>query len=92
MAELKIDMAPAGWQVTATTIDCDKVHEYVTILVHKDWSSSCTWCTKYRQKAAHGLVRRFSRSAREQMMKCNGPDCEKVIAYRDNLIKEEKSV
>jgi hypothetical protein len=91
MADSKIDMAPANWQVTATTIDCDMVHEYVTIMVHRDWSCKCTWWAKYKKVAGDDPRHRFSKQITGQITKCKGPDCEYVTGYRDRLIKEEKA-
>ncbi len=31
-----------NWQITATTIYCEAVSDEVTIMVHKDWSVTCT--------------------------------------------------
>jgi hypothetical protein len=91
MAELKRELAPANWQITATTIDCDMVHEYVTLMVHKDWSYGCTWCARYKQPAGKDPKRKFARQVAGQLSKCTGPDCKYVTEYRDKLIKEEKA-
>lgn len=92
MAEAKIDIAPANWQVTATTIECEMVNEYVTILVNKDWSAKCTWCVKNKQVAASDPKHKFSKEIKDKIGKCQGPDCKHVIEYRDKLIKEEEPV
>ncbi len=91
MAEAKTDMAPANWQVTATTIDCDMVKEYVTIMVYKDWSCKCTWWSRYKKVAGEDPKHKFSKEIKDKIGKCQGPDCKYVIGYRDKLIGEETS-
>lgn len=91
MAEAKTDMAPANWQVTATTISCEMVNEYVTIMVYKDWACKCTWWSRYKKVADDDPKHKFSKEIKEKIGKCQGPDCKYVIEYRDKLIKEEAS-
>jgi hypothetical protein len=90
MAELKKDLAPANWQITATTIDCDMVHEYVTLMVHRDWSCGCTWSAKYKA-AGTDPKRKLNRQVAGQLSKCAGHDCKYMTDYRDKLIKEENA-
>ena len=61
MAEARTELKPAGWQITATTISCDRVDDYVTIMVHGDWTYSCTWCSRYKLAAARDPKTKFSR-------------------------------
>ena len=89
MAEAKSDIAPASWQVTATTIGCDMVNDYVTIIVNKDWSCKCTWWTKYKKVAGEDPKQKFPRETKVKIGKCQGPDCRYVVEYRDKLIGEE---
>ena len=89
MAEPKIDIAPANWQVTATTINCDMVNDYVTTIVYKDWACKCTWWAKYKKVAGEDPKHKFSKEIKEKIDKCQGPDCKYVIGYRDKLIGEE---
>jgi hypothetical protein len=82
------------WQVTAISIDCDAVADDVTIMVYKDWSTRCTGYSKYgeniKREAARELKRRGRRLRRK--LKCEGPECSRVIGYRDKLIAEEARV
>jgi len=91
MAEAGTGLQPAGWQITATTIDCDRVGDYVTIMINGDWSYSCTWCSRYKLAEA-GAARKQSRDIRSKVARCQGPDCPLVLAYRDKLIAEEAAV
>jgi len=89
VAELKIDIAPASWQLTATTINCDMVSDYVTIMVYRDWACKCTWWEKYKKVAGAEPRHKFSREIKKKMGMCQGPDCKYGIGYRDKLIGEE---
>ena len=89
MAEPKIEIAPANWQVTATTINCDMVNDYVTTIVYKDWACKCTWWARYKKVAGEDPRHKFSKEIKEKIDKCQWPDCKYVIGYRDKLIGEE---
>jgi hypothetical protein len=79
----------ANWQLTATTINCDAVYDEVTILVYKDWTVKCTGHGKYASgKKASRLLRKNSRLLGREL-KCEGPECPRVIEYRDRLLAEE---
>lgn len=92
MAENKTDIAPASWQVTATTIECDLVNEYVTIMVNRDWSCKCTWWARNKKIAEENPKQKFSKEIKAKIGKCQGPDCQFVIGYRDKLIGEEIAI
>ena len=92
MAEAGTGPKPAGWQITATTISCDRVGAYVTVMVHGDWTYSCTWCSRYKLAAADNPRKRVGRDIRTKIDACRGPDCSLVLAYRDKLIDEETAV
>jgi len=81
------DIARAAWQVTATTIYCEIINDYVTIMVYNDWHSKCTWCEKNKQPT--GVGHKLSGNMRARVDKCLGPECKYISDYRDKLIKEE---
>ena len=89
MAEAGTDIPPAGWQVTATTIECDMVDEYVTIMVYGDWSCRCTWWAKYKKPATEGPGQKFPKQIKAKIARCQGPYCKYVTGYRDKLVNEE---
>jgi hypothetical protein len=89
MAETKTKLQPAKWQVTATTISCDLVDDFVTIMVDKDWSVKCAWYNKYKAKALEDKTHKFDKEIRQKIEKCQGPTCYYMTDYRDKLIKEE---
>ena len=80
-----------NWQVTATTIYCDAVDYDVTIMVYKDRSTRCVGYKKYAEsitkETAKELKKRAKKIGRE--LRCEGPECSRVIAYRDEAFAEE---
>ena len=80
-----------NWQVTATTIYCDAVDNDVTIMVYQDRSARCVGYKKYiesiTKETAKELKKRARKSGRE--LRCEGPECSRVIAFRDGVFAEE---
>jgi hypothetical protein len=89
MIKARTDIKPAGWQITATTINCDYVDEAVTIMVDKDWTTRCTWYRRYKQKANENGKAKFEKEIRVKIPKCAGTECPLALNYRDKLIQEE---
>jgi len=89
MPKAKTKLQPAKWQITATTIHCDLVDDFVTIMVYKDWSTKCVWYSRYKQKAVEDKNYKVDRKIRPKVDKCQGPECSYVTSYRDKLVKEE---
>ena len=79
-----------NWQVTAATIYCDAVDDEVTILVYKDRLVKCTGYRKYGEadKKIAKVMKRKSKQLKRQL-ECEGPECYRVIQYRDKLFAEE---
>jgi len=79
-----------NWQVTGTTIYCDDVGDEVTLLVYKDWTVECTGYKEYGEpdKDTINLLKKRSRQLKRQL-KCVGPECHRVMQYRDKLFSEE---
>ena len=78
------------WQITATTIYCDDVDDEVTVVVQRDGSARCVSFTKYNKpdKDTAGLMKQKSRQLKRQL-ECTGPECRRVVDYRDQLLAEE---
>ena len=89
MPKAKIGLQPAGWQITATTIHCDFVDDFVTIMVNKDWSTKCSWYYRYKQKVIDDHRQKLDKKIRLKVGKCQGTECSYVMGYRDKLIKGE---
>ena len=83
------ELQPAKWQITATTVHCDLVDDFVTVMVNKDWSTKCAWYNRYKQKALEDRKQKFDKKIMLKMGECAGPECSYVTGYRDKLIKEE---
>lgn len=91
MAKSTAGIPQAKWQVTATTVNCDKINDYVTFIVYKDWTCRCTWWAKYKKVADAQPGHKFSRPVKRNISKCDGKDCSFLSVYRDKLIDEEIS-
>lgn len=79
-----------NWQVTAATIYCDAVDDEVTLLVYRDESTKCIGYRKYGEpsKEVTKLLQKKSKRL-ERRLECQGPECSRVIQYRDKLFAEE---
>ena len=88
MSKANTELQPANWQITATTIHCDMVDDFVTIMINKDWSMKCAWYNRYKQKAIDEK-KRFDKEIKAKIEKCQGPECSYLVEYRDKLIQEE---
>ena len=80
----------ASWKITATTIYCDAVDDEVTVLVYKDFSTKCTGYRKYREptKEISNLLIKKRKQLKRQL-ECEGPQCYRVIQYKEKLLGEE---
>lgn len=82
------------WQVTATTIYCDAVHDDVTITVYQDWSTRCTGYGKYVENLNEEAAKKLRRKAKRQgrNLRCEGPLDYRVTDYRDRLVTEDEAI
>lgn len=79
-----------NWQITATTIYCDAVDDDVTLMVYKDGTAKCAGYPKY-SKPGKEISKQLNRKGKQlgHNLKCEGPECSRVIQYRDKLFAEE---
>ncbi|MFC1953950.1 hypothetical protein ACFLU7_00125 [Chloroflexota bacterium] len=78
-----------SWQITATTIYCNAVDDEVTLLVPKDWLVKCTGYSKYGE-VGRGVTELLKKSRRLKCkLECEGPECYRVIQYKEKLLAEE---
>ena len=89
VTKAKTELRPVKWQITASTIRCNLVDDFVTIMVNKEWSAKCAWYNRHKKKAIEGKKQKFDGEMRLKIEKCQGPECSYVTGYRDKLIKEE---
>lgn len=80
-----------NWQVTATTIYCDAVDDDVTIMVYHDRSTRCAGYKKYIESITKETAKQLKKRARKsgRQLSCEGPECSRVIAFRDGIFAEE---
>lgn len=70
-----------GWQVTATTLYCDAIGEWVTILVYKDGHTGCSHFTKFGE---------VNRKADGKILECKGPNsCALCAAYKEDVFRRD---
>ncbi len=85
------NLPTAKWQACVSTIRCDAIHEYVSIMVKNDWSSQCTWYKQYKAPIAEGQKGlKPDRHTKQKLSLCQGPSCSWINQYRDQLIQEER--
>ncbi len=91
MNETALNLPPAKWQTCVSTVKCDLIDEYVSIMVKNDWASSCTWYKQFKDLASGNHKRvNTDRKTRSKIALCQGPLCSYVVSYRDKLIQEEQ--
>lgn len=93
----KKDLVP-DWQVTATTIICDRVAHEATIMIYKDWSAACAYHKSWgpiRRETKKGIgmaMAKIGFGSEEQHLPadCPGPEkCPNIDEYREKLYQEE---
>ena len=80
------------WQVTATTIYCDAVDADVTIMVYKDGTAKCVGNKRYGESVSKDTAKMLKKKAKKlgRELKCEGPECPRVVTYRDKLLVGER--
>ena len=80
----------ANWQITAATIYCEDVDGEVTVIVQRDGTVHCVGFAKYSAPGGDTarLMKQKSKRLNRQL-KCTGPECKRVVQYRDRLFAEE---
>jgi hypothetical protein len=74
------------WQLTATTIFCEDMNDEVTIIVYKDGKTRCTGYDFFTKMSADPKEKKGLSG-----LKCEGPVCHKVSAYKEKIFSEEES-
>lgn len=93
MSAVSPSLPSAKWQACVSTIKCDAIQDYVSIMVKNDWSSQCTWYKQYKAPISEGQKGiKPDRSTKQKINLCQGPSCSWINAYRDQLIKEEQEI
>lgn len=86
-----LNISPAKWHTCVSTIKCDVIDEYVSLVVNNDWTSRCAWYRQYKEASQDDKKKiKLDRKTRKKAEVCQGPLCSYVAGYRDKLIKEEQ--
>jgi hypothetical protein len=62
-----------GWQVTATTVECQWVNDFAVIMVHPDKTASCAFQNKHSK----------TRGGKNRLKNCKWPDCPLVNEFKE---------
>lgn len=65
-----------GWKVTATTLSCEYVGDFATVMVQPDGTSKCSYVNRHED----------AKKAREKMKTCKWPDCPLVASFREEAL------
>jgi len=88
-----VTTAMVDWKVVATTIYCDLVDADVPIMVFKDWSTKCVGYEKYSENIKEDIANLLKEKVKKlnRRLRCEGPECPRVIAYKNKLFAEHES-
>lgn len=62
-----------GWQVTATTIQCDLVGDFAVLMVYGDGEVRCNYFSRYSE----------TKDTVRKLKNCKGPDCPKLAEFKE---------
>lgn len=91
MSEASSQQIKADFQAAASTIKCELVDQYVTLVVRNDWSSGCHWYSQYKEPQEGSSKTKLPKKIRPLLDKCRGPMCEHVKGFRERLMEEAKA-
>ena len=69
------------WLVTTTTLFCDIVDYWVSIMVYPDGTIKCNHFGK------HGPIKRVVK--RKKILECTGPNCALCTDYREYVLQQD---
>jgi len=62
-----------GWQVTATTISCEYVSDFATMMVYPDHTAKCAFVNKHSK----------TKGGQKRLRDCKWPDCPLVSEFTE---------
>lgn len=80
----------AHFQHTVSTILCDKIGDYVCLIVNNQWKAHCDWWKKTSSMSSR-MKRRELKKLEEKKARCEKDSCTKVASYLNALIEEAKA-
>ncbi len=60
------------WQVTATTVDCEHVADFATLMVQPDGTARCSYVNRHSKAGA----------GKKKLQTCKWPECKLVAEFR----------
>lgn len=67
-----------AWQVTLTSIYCDRVEEYVSLSIRQDRNATCGW---FNRHSTADTVK--DRATKKKLGKCEGLSCDYIGEFLD---------
>jgi len=65
-----------GWQVTATTVQCQYVGDFATIMVKPDGSSKCSYVNRHSK----------AKDSKKKLRNCKWPNCPLVSGFQKQAL------
>jgi hypothetical protein len=65
-----------GWKVTATTVSCDYVSDFATIMVQPDGTAMCSVVNRNRKL----------KDGKKRLRDCQWPDCPLVAGFKEKAL------
>mgnify|MGYP001097423867 CR=1 FL=1 len=72
------------WIVTATTLFCDVVEHWVTIMVYPDGGTKCNHFNRYGP-----FKKKVKGKGSNEIPECNGPDCALCQGYKEDVFRRD---
>jgi hypothetical protein len=88
MAQEKQENPKATFQAAVKSIHCDWIKDVVTLMVTSDWTAKCAWYARYKDPSSESA--RKGKVDKTKVQACQGPLCNYVVGYRDELLEEER--
>jgi hypothetical protein len=64
------------WQVTATTIKCELVDDFATIMVQPDGAAKCSYYNRHSR----------AKDSKKKLRTCKWPECPLVAEFRQKAL------
>ena len=72
------------WLVTATTLYCDVVGDWVTVMVYPDGAVKCNHFNRYGP-----VKRKVKGGGSNEIPECNGSDCALCTGYKEDVFRRD---
>jgi hypothetical protein len=65
-----------GWQVTATTVKCEFVSDFATVMVQLDGTAKCSYVNRNSR----------AKDSKKKLKLCKWPECPLVAGFREKAL------